>query len=314
VLLDRSGKRLAGPSDEGSPLFAPLSGGYVVVDDEEFEGEERRLVARSLDATLSRPSAPSGLSFDRRAHGNQLLSTPDGKRVLFLYTEEDKLYGAPLECSSEPGPLERPTCPEMDRLTPLDPGCREEVCHVIVRLDASTLGVKAHALREGSLEPVDIDEAEDIAVSFLEEHDVDVFDDPSMTGPNAGTFMAFVEPSDFGSFVLVGQDSGQVVTAGEVVYAGRGYYWEPNEWLPASDLQCGAKPARPAHSAFGETSDCEGVADASEALDTALRSNLAAYLAEQGEFSAFTLLYTPTVGGCDPGVAEYLIVLTQAAE
>ena len=48
--------------------------------------------------------------------------------------------------------------------------------------------------------------------------------------------------------------------------------------------------------------------------DVVLRSNLAQYLAAQGDFSVFAYLYTPTVGACDPSVAEYLVVLAQVRE
>jgi hypothetical protein len=44
--------------------------------------------------------------------------------------------------------------------------------------------------------------------------------------------------------------------------------------------------------------------------NTALRTNLAAAVAARGPFKAYLYAYTPTVGACDPNVAEYIVVLS----
>jgi len=50
---------------------------------------------------------------------------------------------------------------------------------------------------------------------------------------------------------------------------------------------------------------------ASDALEVALRTNLAAHVAAAGPFSAHVHLHTSMVGTCDPGVAEWGVVLTR---
>jgi hypothetical protein len=105
-----------------------------------------------------------------------------------------------------------------------------------------------------------------------------------------------------------------VVSAGGVVWSGQGQYWVPSQWNDPSSLACAAEAAEAAET-YLDSGQCasEDVtpATAGEALDVVLRSNLAAHLAEQGPFSAYTFLYTPSVGACFPEIAEYLVVLTQ---
>jgi hypothetical protein len=97
------------------------------------------------------------------------------------------------------------------------------------------------------------------------------------------------------------------------------YYWTPDHWQSATSIRCGADPVVPA-STFVASDGCASIgfdapdpATASEALDLALRTNLAAHVAARGPFAAYATLYTPAVGGCNPGVAEYVVVLTRGA-
>ena len=124
-----------------------------------------------------------------------------------------------------------------------------------------------------------------------------------------------VDPLDFGAVALVGSESGAVIMAGGVVWSGHGHYWVPSEWRAPDEIACGARAAA-ADATYLDPNMCpdEGKPQppsAVDALDVALRSNLAAGFAAHGPFDAYVHLYTPSVGACDPGAAEYLVVLSQ---
>jgi len=306
VLVDREGRQLAGPIEDAARLLAPLADGYVVVDNEEY------LVARTLDAELGRRSEASGVSLDPRATASDLLFTPDGKRVALVYSEDGHQRFATLECDSEPAPVGPQPCAEMTTVDPLEVACEEAICHVLVRLDAGTLGVRGYAVVGGDEHPIEASEALVAAQEILAQQDEGLAQSAEISGPEAGIYTAYAEPSDFGGFALVSAESGLVLTAGGIVWSGTGRYWTPDAWQPGSHLACGPDAAEPDDSYVVEGA-C-GLDSPSVALDVVLRSNLAARLAEQGPFSAYGYLYTPTQGACDPSVAEYLVVLTQHME
>lgn len=199
---------------------------------------------------------------------------------------------------------------EWIEVEPLDSGCEDAVCHVMVRLDAQTLEVLGYAVAGGQVNPVEAPQALDLAQAFLDE--ASQYSHPAeIDGPTAGIYAAFDEPLDFGGFALVGEESGIVVAGGGIVWAGRGQYWRPTEWEPAAQVELGTEVVSPEEGAGAGGGDCLEVASASEARRVALRSNLAVHLGQQGGLAAYTYLYTPTVGLCNPRVAEYLVVLTQ---
>lgn len=196
---------------------------------------------------------------------------------------------------------------------PLDTGCEEEVCHVLLRLNAARLEVLGYAFLGAEISATSSAQVRAVAQTFMDDNDVPT--NVEVYEPNGGVYAAFASPSDFGGFVLVGEETGVAVAAGGVVWAGKGTYWTPTEWHSASDVELGSAAVTPGGSQ-GQLGECADVASAKDALNVALRSNLAVHLADLGDFSSFSYLYTPEVGaltddGCEPSVAEYLIVLTQ---
>jgi len=306
VLVDRDGRQLAGPIEDAGRLVAPMGGGYVVVQNEEY------LVARTLDAELGRRSEASGISHDRRAQASELLFTPDGKRVALIYSEEGHQRFATLECDAEPAPVGPQPCAEVATVDPLDVACEDAICHVLVRLDADTLGMRGYAVVGGDENPIDASEALAAADEVFAPRGEGLVQNGEVSGPEAGMYSIYAVPTDFGAFALVSAESGLVVSAGGIVWAGTGSYWTPETWQPGSDVACGPDATEPDDSYVVE--GLCGLDSPSAALDVVLRSNLAAHLAEQGPFSAYGFLYTPTQGACDASVAEYLIVLTQRTD
>lgn len=197
---------------------------------------------------------------------------------------------------------------------PLDTGCDDDVCHVLLRLNANSLEVLGYAFQGAEIAATSPAQARVVAQTLVNDN-IDAQTDVELDEPDGGIYAAFAPPSDFGGFVLVGEETGVAVAAGGVVWAGKGTYWTPTKWHSASDMQLGSAAVTPG-GRQGERGECAGVASAKDALDVALRSNLAVHLAKVGTFSSFSYLYTPAVGvltddGCEPSVAEYLIVMTQ---
>lgn len=312
VFLDRDGRLVVGPVETSpSSLIAPLGEAWVSVSHEEF------LVATALDGQLVPSSPPTGLSTDRGASAQQLLFAPDGTSTAALFSDSTGRYLAQLVCSSEAGAPPGPSaCPAEPSVQPLDDGCTDAVCHAAIRLDYLTLGLRGYASVGGPLSPVDGTAAMAAAQAVFDASGQSQYGQPDVVPAQAGVFRISVSPMDFGAFALVGANSGLVITAGGVVWSGRGSYWAPAEWKPPEALQCGSARAEP-QTIFVDAGDCPSyigpvtAPPPSDALDVALRTNLAQHYAAQGSFSAFVYLYTPTVGACDPGVAEYIVVLTR---
>jgi hypothetical protein len=134
--------------------------------------------------------------------------------------------------------------------------------------------------------------------------------------PEAGLFAALAPEGDFGGFALVGQESGLAVAGGGIVWSGVANYWIPTAWNDPGDLSCGRESVEPTETYLDPRTCVSGAlldtpATASEALDVVLRSNLAAQVASEGPFSAYTFLHTRTEGECSPKNVEYLVVLTR---
>jgi hypothetical protein len=310
MLLDRDGGLSRGPVEVAEwARAAALDAGYVVVANEEY------LVARTLDADLGAVSEPAGISDDPAARLVELLSPPDGSRVGLIYSEGGNPRFVRLTCSDAPGPAPGPArCPEQDETEPLDDGCADAVCHVLVRLDYMTLGLRGWAVIGGAVDPVDSTGAVAQAAAVF---DGRMSGNPtSVRGPEAGLFAALESAGDFGGFALVGQESGLAVAGGGIEWSGVGDYWIPTAWNDPGDLSCGRESVEPTET-YLDPNTCASVvssgtpATASEALDVVLSSNLAAHIASEGPFSAYAFLYTRTVGECRPQNAEYLVVLTR---
>ena len=236
---------------------------------------------------------------------------------------------ATMSCSKEaPPPPGPPACPHSSTLMPLPDGCTDAVCHVAIRLDHMTLGVLGWQVVGGGTTAVDADAGDQvIAIDANGANEIAQalfatanypFTDTMVTGPQAGVFSAYVPATDFGAFALVGEESGIAIAAGGIVYSGQGDYWTPTTWRPASDINCGDRAATPTET-FIDPRSCDAThssppMESKDALELALSSNLAAYVDSQGLFSAYVYTYTPAVGVCDFGAAEYLVILTQVRQ
>lgn len=310
MLLDRDAALSSGPVQTDDWMrVAALGSGYVVVANDNY------LVARTLNAEFGALSPPTGLSEDPTARLDALLYAPDDSRVGLIYSEDGHQRFVRLECSDRPAPAPgSATCPEKSEITPLDDGCTDAICHIIVRLDYLTLGLRGWAAIGAAANPVDSAGAVAQAAAAFEGKMSGV--PTSVSGPDAGLFAARIPAADYGGFVLVGEESGLAVAAGGIVWSGVGEYWTPTAWNDAGALACGDNAAEPTDT-YLDPSTCQHSvqaqtpATASEALDVVLRSNLAAHVASEGPFSAYALLYTRTVGECSPQNAEYLVVLTR---
>lgn len=299
-----------------STRLTPLADSAVLAYKREF------LVANLLDQALNPSGEPLGISTERDVFLHQLEGAPDGSTAGVFYFEEG-LQFAELRCASEPPPpLGPPDCPPNTTGSPLDDGCTDPVCHAVIRLDYLSLGLKGYAVMGGEDQPVDEAGAKTAAEAvFIQYGDYfAINDDISVSSPQAGMFHALYSAGDFGGFALVAQDSGEVVAAGGIVWMGHGSWWIPAAWQPASDLACGdvaaaaVSHADPDYGCGDNSGNPSGPYDATDALDLALRLNLTAHFASRGPFSAYTYLYTPAVGTCDPSVAEFVVVLSQKSE
>jgi hypothetical protein len=206
-------------------------------------------------------------------------------------------------------------CPNMAPVQPFDDGCTDPVCHVAIRMDYTHLTFKGYASTGGPSNPIDGTVALAKAQAVFDANNQ--YGSPSVrvSPARGGLFFVFATPGDFGSFALVGADSGAVVTAGGVVWAGSGSYWLPKTWRSGSDIACGPSRAEPDET-FVDRGTCDSYdgttgAPSSDALELALRTNVAAGYASRGAFSAYLYLYTPSVGACMANVAEYIAVLTR---
>jgi hypothetical protein len=287
--------------------IAALGNNLVVVEREEF------LSVRTLDETLEVSSAPTILSTDRRAGAHTVVTSPGGDQVAIVFSGDGDTRLAFVECGTEATPDPDTSCALEQPLVALDDGCSEPVCHTIIRLDSINLAVRGWAVVGGENETLDAAGAAAVAEPVFSEFN-EYASGVEVSGPHAGVYYTSQEPLDLGGFVLVGAQSGVVLTAGGIVWSGLGNYWLPDEWSEASNVLCGGEPVSTSDVVVMDRDCDEGdgaLPNASDALDLVLRSNLAAAIAERGEFSAFSTLYTPSVDFCDRTAAEFIVVLTR---
>jgi len=310
TLLERDGAVRTGPVDLGvGAAVAPLGAAWVGASHPDY------LLVRVLDDALRVASPDTGLGEDRAASLRQLVASPDGSFTAAIYRDGAGLRFSRLSCSTgsvkPPGPA---ACPELVTVAPLEDGCTDAVCHTTIRLDYLTLGLRGFATVGGGT-AVDGPGAVAAAQPIFDANGQYLSGAPEVDGPAAGLYRVSLSPGDFGAFALVGAESGAVAVAGGIVWSGRGTYWSPS-WADAAPLACGAASATP-ETTYLDSNECpsyEGKVagkSAREALDVALRTNVARYYEANGPFSAYVYLYTPTVGACDPETAEYAVVLTR---
>lgn len=205
----------------------------------------------------------------------------------------------------------------------LSPTCAFEVCTGIVRFDYLTLAPKGYAFQSAAFAPVDTVGAKAAGTAFLAEHNDAACPgcasaSSELAASAAGMYLVTQPAGDFGGFAMVSAASGQVVAGGGIVWGGRGAWWRPTTWQSPADLKCmtdavdtagGTAYLHESHCTAGDqTPAIYSVADAKA---VALRLNVAAGFAARGRLDLFALLYTPTVGHCDPLLAEFVVVMTQ---
>jgi hypothetical protein len=308
--LDRNGNRRAGPMLIGERAgVAALDSGFVVVSHDEF------LVATTVDSRFGSRSEPLGLSDDRTASSMALVGGYRGSAPFIVYSEEGRVRVGKLGCSQESAARPGPSgCPTGMPPAPIPDLCSDPVCHVGIRLDYATLGVKGWTVSSGPAHAIDAAQARDVALRAFTMHRV--ASDVVITGPSAGIYLAYASPSDVGAVALVSALSGQIVVAGGVVFGGQGSLWIPSTWRSASELVCGDTPVHPAELDDPASTPCpreDGLEfpTASDAVEVALRTNVAMQLSSRARVSASVHLYTPSAATCDTRSFEYLVVLTQ---
>jgi len=205
---------------------------------------------------------------------------------------------------------------------PLIDDCDQPVCTAVIRFDFLTLARKGYTVVGGPDSPLDAADATPVASQYLDTMMSPICQDCSksmqLRVSGAGIHLFEVLPGDYGAFAMVSIDSGQVVAAGSIWWAGEGGWWTPTQWRPGMELQCGAASdlVYP-KSQYVDDRQCQPDTDPPEpysvveALDTALRLNLAIGFRSRGELEAFAYLYTPATGFCRPEQAEIVVLLSQ---
>jgi len=281
--------------------------------------KDQFLLVQRLDGKLRKQGTPVGLSQERTATLRQLVSASDGSVAVAFYFDQS-LRAVALRCgATTPPPLGPGQCPEKSAVSPLDDGCKESVCYAVIRFDYKSLGLKGYAIVGAPYQPTDAAAAKLAAEAAFKTYG-QYLSDPlnlSLSPLQAGLYPAYVAAGDFGGYCMIGADSGVAVSAGGIVWAGRGQYWVPSSWMPIDVLSCGPSAAT-AHESYSAAGVCTSSNNtpgspyaAKDALNLALRLNLTAYYAGRGPFSVHAMLYTPTIGHCDPDVAEFVVILSQ---
>jgi len=302
--------------DTLDPNVAPFGDGFILPEKGMFPA------VKAYSATLTQSTSPVGLGDDRQGGVVYLMYDPAGTHVAALVRNNGQLSFRELTCSTTQAPMPGlAPCAAGVPGEKFDLGCSDPVCHTIIRLDYLTLAPRGYAVVGGPLKATSADEAR-VAAKTVFSKDRYISDQFSTSEPKAGLYYNYASPGDFGGFALVSADSGVVVVAGGIVWSGRGSYWSPTTWGAASNVTCGESPAVASEIHLNK-SDCpledeEGktvmLPTALQALQLGLRTNLAAAVAEKGPFKAYLYAYTPSVGVCNPRVAEYLVVLSPVVE
>jgi len=206
-------------------------------------------------------------------------------------------------------------CTASDGVEPLDDACAEEVCHVVLRFDYLTLEPRGWRVVGGPTAAINTDMAKLIATTAIEENTPNAaLQRVVLSGPGAGLLL-FTAPPDFGVFVLIGEQSGLVVAGGSMTYGRPGKYWSSQEWNPLVQVKCDSAVAGAPDAMFVAplypTCSYLDSTPPSDALEKALRTNIAASVASKGPFSAFVFVYTPDTSHCETAPTEFIVVLTQ---
>ncbi len=184
-------------------------------------------------------------------------------------------------------------------------------CTSVVRLDYATLAPEGYQILCGAY--AKLVEADARATA---QHDTGFGQGGVLLGgPDPTDAWLFYEsPGDFGGVGVVSVVTGLSVFGAGIVWMGKGDVTWPKTWDPPGELgsQCAdplllPPPARGWDLAQGAPLPDDEVARAVNAVwSTALPAGLAktSYF-----FDAVVLMYPPTVGGVDPSVAEYVVLV-----
>jgi hypothetical protein len=206
----------------------------------------------------------------------------------------------------------RPCVPGTN-VAPLPDECTKTYCHQILRFDYLTLAPKGFATLGGDLAPVDNETAKQAAEQYL--HGKMKPSCPACTFPvdlwksSARTHLFGVSPVDFGSFAMVSSDTGQIVAAGSIWWMGLGEWWSPTTWKPGTQIRCGNSLVP--NKSTAEFGQCGGSPFSfNDAINVALKTNIALGLDNSGPLDVLAYLYTPATGSCQSEHAEFVVVLS----
>lgn len=126
-------------------------------------------------------------------------------------------------------------------------------------------------------------------------------------------WVLFRSPGDFGGVGVGSFQTGKLIFAGGVVWAGRGDIAYPSAFRSVAELAMPCPPFAWAKSPDGFMTASEMTDSKSTALAVALRTAIPYALAKKHVVkNAWVLGYARTVGGFDPKGAEWIVVLESA--
>lgn len=172
-------------------------------------------------------------------------------------------------------------------------GCRN-TCTFVVRLAYDSLDLMGWSVACGLSTQIDESTARQAALQATGYGNADA------AIKTQGDIAIFSKPAaDFGGVAMVSTLSGKALFGGSVVWMGRGEVTFPSAWESSSHMGRGC-----GFSSVGLAS-----ADLDSAAAVVGRTALA-HAFPNGPSSVVTYLYTPTVGGTDYSVAEWLVFVS----
>ena len=183
-------------------------------------------------------------------------------------------------------------------------------CTAVVRLDYQSLTLKGYRLICGKYNMVD----EATAKSTVQNEIGYGLDGKVLSGTSPeDEYVFYHSPNDFGGVGVVSVRSGLPVFGGPIVWNGPGEITYPKSFEPASELGVGCTSSSPQKQArgfeleYGLPLTEEQMAPVLDKVwSTALPDGLSknSYV-----FDEMVLLFPPTVGGLDPEIAEWIVLI-----
>ena len=176
---------------------------------------------------------------------------------------------------------------------PCDEGCRNS-CTFVVRLAYDSLDFLGWSVACGLSTHVDESTARQAALQATG------YGNANATVKTQGDIVVFYEPAnDFGGVAVVSTLSGKAVFGGGIVWMGKGNITFPTAWESPSQMGHGC--------GFASVGLASADVDSPAA---AVGQTALAHAFPYGPSSVVTYLYTPTVGGTDYSVAEWLVFVS----